>query len=844
MTPHPDSPLPSQLGGPSADDDGRYRLGDDALEVLRDLKRWIRFYDEKTNRMDVARCLAEANVVEGDLLPILALWTEAEADNRYRARVALACLELLVPLTWPFERDPERTTVNHHRHMPVLELAQVAYKKAVINYDAAQVLHTAVRVALPSMAAPARERTARDTGIIRLALYFLRNMAMIAPAPGAKHHGDESQVSRSATINAFAYQDIFLVLLTVASNMGDDFDAEDMTLMDVVFHLVKQVDVERLYMAEEQLNEHKDQQLISMMAREAQMRQGYKKASGRHNRFGAMVWVQRDGHKMSTVSGADALLDSATRQRKMDGSKSYRPPRRGARKEEPDVIALGGPVSLSARANEQLCGFVDDFLDSGFNPLFMHVRKSIDVDAPQVLGYHRRQFFYSVAWFLQAERMRRRKGKAEKKKGDAVEKGKGRASGGGDGGGGEDSVGSFNLVAGVLNQEMFITVSRAMHQALEAKEWRYLTQVMRCFTEILVTVQEMRECGNPDDEEIAENILARLFYEDATHDCVANIVRSYKDQGFDYLDAATDLAHHFLRILEAYSRQNVDMQVRSRRAKRKKKKQATKKRNADDVDDDAEEDGGPPPSDEEDDAARAERTTTERKFDFGRFAARFCTQGAVNTFLAFARFYRDLDDGQLKRAHRYFYRLCFKQDLCTMMFRVDIIHLLHGMVKGPDAMDKTSAMFKDWEELARQILKRAVRKLQERPELVVELLFSKMSSTLFFLDHGFDKPAAGAGGAGGPRPAAELEFRHATEKGEQVAIVVGAMLDKGQADLLAWVRDVLGKAEAERRAWEASNEAISAVAGEGAEGAEGGGPEADPFGEWRGRERRKVLAEM
>ncbi|KAI1038500.1 hypothetical protein LB503_011262 [Fusarium chuoi] len=75
--------LVSALGGISADDDGGYQLGDDALEVLRDLKRWIRFYDEKTNRMDVARCIHEANLIEGDLLPILSTWPENATDSKF-----------------------------------------------------------------------------------------------------------------------------------------------------------------------------------------------------------------------------------------------------------------------------------------------------------------------------------------------------------------------------------------------------------------------------------------------------------------------------------------------------------------------------------------------------------------------------------------------------------------------------------------------------------------------------------------------------------------------------------------------------------------------------------------
>ncbi|KAJ4319687.1 Topoisomerase 1-associated factor 1 [Fusarium piperis] len=774
--------LVSALGGISADDDGRYQLGDDALEVLRDLKRWIRFYDEKTNRMDVARCIHEANLIEGDLLPILATWPENAMDSKFKSRMALACFELMVALTWPMERDRERMTVNHHRHMPVLELAQVAYKRAIINFDGARVLHTAVRVALPCMAIPIGDRTQRDQGIIKLVLFFLRNVAMIEPPPDVKYDGDESQISRSATIDAFSYQDIFLVLLTLASNMGDDFRAEDTSVMEIIYHLVKQVDIEKLFMNEHQLSKAKAGELATMMNKESSMLKAYnRKGPTRHSRFGTMIWVKREDGKMSSLSGQDALADASMRNQKLDNTKTFRPPRR-ARKADKDEKDLGLPTKLNSRAYDQLRSFVEEFLDSGFNPLFQHVRKSIDREAPYLMQYHRRQFFYLVAWFLEAERMRRKARKQAGKKTD-------------------EDVSSFNLVAGVLNQEMFITLNKALHESLDMKDWHELTAVMRCFTQILLTVQEMSESGNEDNEEIAENVLSRLFYEEATHDAIANIIRNYKDQGFNYLDAATELVHHFLRILEGYSKQNIDMQVRSRKRTRRKKKAA---QDAAGIDNDNEEN-----DDSDNDAQTAERTTKERKFDFHRFASRFTPQGAVDTFVAFTKFYRDMNDEQLKRMHRYFYRVAFKQDASVMLFRVDIIHLFYNMIKGPAALDKSSSMFKEWEELVKQILRKCFKKVEQRPELIVEMLFSKLSGIAFFLEYGYERQTVTS--ASKARPGAELVFKDTEELDRQIAIVVGALLDKNQAEHIAWLKKVLGEAETERRGWADAEEAMPPV---------------------------------
>jgi replication fork protection complex subunit Tof1/Swi1 len=744
--------------------------------------------------MDVARCIAEANLVDGDLLQILATWPENAAENRFKARIALACFEVIVPLTWPLDRDPEKMTVNHHRHIPVLQLAQLGYKRAIINFDGARILHSAARVALPAMAMPIGERTPRDQGVIKLMLFFLRNIAQIAPPPGIAFDGDESQVSRAATIDAFSYQDIFLVLLTIASNMGEDFRTEDVILMEVIFHLVKRVDVQKLFMNEQQLHTAKAHELTSLMNKENAMIKSYnRKGPTRHNRFGTMIWVKRDDGKMSSISGQDALTDAAARQQKMDNSKTFRPPRRPRRKDDMEPKDLGTPPKMNARANDQLRSFVVEFLDSGFNPLFQHVRKSIDREAPHVLQHHKRQFFYLVGWFLEAERTRRKFSKGNS--GSTTENGQ--------------PVSSFNLVAGVLDQNMFITLNRSMHDSWEQKDWSGLSAAMRCFNQILLTVQEMWESTNEEDQEIAENTLSRLFYHDATHDLIVNVVRQYKDQGFDYLDAATELIHNFLRILEAYSKQNVDMQVQSRRRVRQKRKAA--RAAGADVEEDENDNS-------DNDEQHAERDSKERKFNFGRFLHRFTPQAIVDAFAAFTKFYRDLDDAQLKRSHRYFYRLAFKQEMAVMLFRADIIHLLYNMIKGPEPLDKGSCMYKEWEELVKQILRKCIRKIEERPGLLVEMLFSKINSTVFFLEHGYENMTS----TSKPKPAAELEFRHAEGKAEQIAIVVGALLDKNQDDHIQWVKRELVKAERERRAWAVADQVIPSM--EQQEGPEGEEP--------------------
>ncbi|KAI9888901.1 MAG: Topoisomerase 1-associated factor 1 [Vezdaea aestivalis] len=772
--------LVSALGGTGADEAGRYELGDDALACLKDLKRWLKLYDEKTDRLDVARCLAEANVVSGDLLEILAAWPEDATDDRVKAKVALACLELLVPLTWPIEKTELQKKVNHHRHMPYLQLAQVRYKQAILDHDTTQLLRTTVRIALPSLATPVGERTSRDEAIIRLLLYFLRNMVIITPPANLHYEGNEAEVSRSATITAFYKQDILQLLLTIGSGIGEDFNTQDVVLMEVLFHIVKGIDVAKLFEDESEENDDNSVELRDLLKKEAGMHRGYlRNAPSRHNRFGTMIWVKRNDARVSTVSGQNALMDDLRSISRIDQSKKSR----NSAKRRPKDPALkqtlfDSHTPIDTSAKKILRHFVYDFLDSAFNPLFNHVRKAIEREAERVIDIHTCHFFYLVAWFLEAHRIRlRKKNEAARKAGAELES---------DG---------YSVVASVLNQETFITLNRTMDRDFESGDWNNLNASMRCFTQILLTVQDMCDSPFEDDQEIAENIQNRIFYEETTHERIVSMVRTFKNQGLAYLDAVTDLAHVHMRMLERYSKQNVDLQIRSKRRARKKKKTAQPLRDsmvdADDADSEAEE------------IAEAQRTSKERKFNFAQFAARFMNQSCVDTYLALTTYYQDLTLAQLKRTHRYFHRVAFKMDSAAVLYRIDAIELFNRMVDGKEAIDSTSPVYREWREFVRQLIKKLTRKLDERPELAVELLFSKSASTVFFLENGYDKETP----ISKPRAPAELEIKPDLTKVQGIEALVSIFVDQNKIDALHWLQGVLTSAARERGIWSAAEEA-------------------------------------
>ena len=250
-------------------------------------------------------------------------------------RWLIEAVELLVPLTWSLEIAELDFKINHHKHVPYLRLAQVEYKRAILQHDSKKILRQIIRVGLPSIAEARRDRSVRDDGIIKLVLYAIRNVAMISQPEDLPADCDEAEISRSTTIDVFHSQDVFQLLLTIASSMGEEFDVQDVVILEVLFYLLKGIDPAKLFMKDDELSQSNTDELRELMRREKAMLSGYARyAPSRHNRFGTMLWLRRDEERLSTVSGQAAISGPNRGMMYLDKAKKVKQPKRGRRNVE------------------------------------------------------------------------------------------------------------------------------------------------------------------------------------------------------------------------------------------------------------------------------------------------------------------------------------------------------------------------------------------------------------------------------------------------------------------------------------------------------------------------------
>ncbi|KAK3065696.1 Topoisomerase 1-associated factor 1, partial [Teratosphaeriaceae sp. CCFEE 6253] len=391
----------------------------------------------------------------------------------------------------------------------------------------------------------------------------------------------------------------------------------------------------------------------------------------------------------------------------MDQSKKWDKPKyRGGKKAAPSTneqAEFGERAELDEQARTALRGFVADFLDAGFNPLFAGLRRAIEREADRVGDGHRRQYFYLTAWFLAAADARHASPAIPTGPPDQQQQ--------------EEQESPFPLISAALDEHALALLNRHMQTALDEKRWRDLHAALLAFTQTLLTIQRMAASADEGDREIAENIQQRVFYEEATQDRVVQALRGYVGQGFGYLDAATECAWVFVRMLEKFwkgSGGRLTVRGKRRRAGRRKRATAAggaagQDRPAPDVGHTADQS---PPGSDDDDADADERPATaaasERALNLPRFRAHLHSQPCLAAFLALLHHYADLTAAQLKRCHRYLYTLAFKSDSnsLVLLFRADILLLFHRMLKGPAALSAEAEGYKDWETLVQQIFRR------------------------------------------------------------------------------------------------------------------------------------------
>lgn len=797
--------LVSALGGPDLTLPNKpYVLGHDALMCLRDLKIWLRVVDEKRRLLDVARAISETSLVTQDLLEILSQWDQAEEEKEINGvqdepgsaaaaasakafRIALGCLELLVPLTWPIKLDSESTESQFH-HAPALNQVYLRYKDAVLSHHSHRIFRAIIRLCLPALQSEPGKRSSRDEGILKLAVYFIRNILCINLKDARTVIAED--ISRSFEISVLSKQSVLDFIVMIASGAGDLFVNQNAAIMECVYYLLyglkihQVLDVTADFKVSTSVKAHQD--LKDLLASEKAIKRSVqRKMPSRHNRFGTMLSVSTGDNDRLTVSGQPALLDSEATLGNLDSVKKWKKPKRVdvTNRQQWDI-----DIMLSEESRQSLKQFVNDFLESAYNPLFISIRKVLEREMGEysktLLQEHEVQFLYLAAWFLRAERARNVVLNDKHSKDQMPDM-------------------DFSMVAGTLNQNMFVIIMHAMRTSFENKEWHIVYAAMLCFKEVIYTVNDMEAKGVEEMREMAENIKSRLFYEEYSLELLSKIPKTAHARDISYLNLAVELTHIVLKTLERYSTDKNAIYIGAKRRRQRNKKKRQNQNDEDGVipDDVLQE------SDSEVEREKAAKKVVERKFNFQVFESKFLSEETLNSYIKYLGNYKELNKTQLMYAIKFFHRIFARRKLHYFFYRLDLMKLFSEIAGTGSSSSSQLPLSIDREtrneitNFVRYYVHKLIPALERTPSLFVEILFQKSQSDFFYFEHGFDKPAPEPRTAKAKTGLMFADDAFAEELENKFAIVVAALIDDEKGDLVEWAIDALNQVYQRRASW-------------------------------------------
>ncbi|KAI9609866.1 hypothetical protein H4Q26_006855 [Puccinia striiformis f. sp. tritici PST-130] len=729
-----------------------YKLGDECLGCLKDLKKFWRLDEDDENRT-VARILYSSQIVPNDLLPIL---STAQIENRKDHRVALLCADLIASLTWPLDiaaelkeaadiEDEEERRQATNIDFSSLVNSQLSYKQDIVRTGA---MGPIFRLIVPVIQKHKNERTERDENVISLVLHIIRNLLALRdkPASGAGVEESHHQSDFIQQLSKFGIFDL-LIHMSHGSNRFDEFGQWNMIVLDIWDLLFRGVDTEDLIDAEVYVGTNEagesistvkasDKKLESLLLDEERTRKAKaRKSTTRHSRFGTTLSVQT-GHRKFNLHSQTAIttpVELALDARKTQKKKTNRV-----------ADEFGRPTKLKPDALKVLRGVVIEFIESGFNPFFLSVLKDIRSEKAKAADSIR--LLYLLGFFLDCFLKLRER---------------------------EKSVGilptseaghDFDLIADLIEPECMLWVFTIIQGGLEDK------------TIPVVEIHAAVEC-----------LIQQLL---VIEDMVIKLMSKYTNQSLKYLENIVHFSFVFLKILERYAGSTDYMYVRKKKPQKSKPQQPGSK-SADQPDGAMDESEIGNTVDEEEQAfLETEQSCiqfAEHKFEFGKFEARFAHEAVANTLITYLRGYREFTDPELmKRVVKLMYRQAVGANAHKLFFRASVLDLFNTMIEEKSTMPKHPSV-------------------GESPFLIIEALCNHgMRDWTRAFDSSSDDsdgmPSKASTSRKVAKLPAEIEAKPGLSWSQRLGVAVGLLVDSGKSDLVNKIQDILRTESASRTA--------------------------------------------
>ncbi|KAL7748297.1 Topoisomerase 1-associated factor 1 [Sorochytrium milnesiophthora] len=742
----------------------RYVLGDECIDCLRDLKRFLR-YDEVNRDKIIAKLLGRWQILQKDLLPILAQHNENHL-------IATGVVELLVPLTWPFDE-----LGNIKRDATLIEYLQ-DYKEAFINSSA---LHDVLRLMMRMLSTPFRQRSDRDTAILRLMLYLFRNLLAI-PDPEASATSTLRTALRArmqeTLISKLHSTQIIEFFLTVCSSISSErqFHSWNTLMVEMMRWLFGSFEPATLLASEQRV----DVELADMLtAEDEKKRQLQRSTHTRHTRFGGTISLKLDdGSKLNLHRQSARQIERA-----LDVTKKNYHNRYALKADDTDVRKRHATV-FSPAVLALVRETAQSFLESGFNPLVASVKKDIDMERGHIREMDIVNFTLVIQFMLEYQRGAYSAALKRKLAADAAQTVRyvddqlplTDSPTATDEPVNELEPVSFNLLAAVLDVRGMTFLVKTTRSALEQKLNLKLQTTLACWKHMLLSLDLMQTSSDDAVKQVAEDVQNNLYYDHSSLELIVALLRAFKGQSRTYLHDLVETTHVMMRLLESFVKNKGSVVV---------KRRARGRRTADAAED---KEGGI--ATEVVDGSEFERPDfVEREFDLTSFERTFANEAVLATYMASLRDFDTLHGSFIHMITKMFHRIAVKCNQYPLFFKLTTLDLLNRIMQAKDTMSG-GAYHRELYEFIEWITRRFFKRYSEYPMLLLEVFFTKRRSDCFRIMYGRKLEEDGEPSSRQARDwdsDDEILVRPGFSLQSQVAIAASALVTKSDQSLVIWL---------------------------------------------------------
>ncbi|XP_047437724.1 protein timeless homolog [Mugil cephalus] len=510
-----------------------YHKEADCLESVKDLIRYLRYEDDTR---DVRQQLGAGQIVQNDLLPII---------TQHREDKALfdACIRLMVNLTQPamlcFGKVPDDPV--YRRHFLQVTSHLQAYKEAFASESVFGILSESLYNLLQL---DWEQRQEEDNLLIERILLLVRNVLHVPADPcEEKKVDDDASVHDRVlwAIHMSGFDDLVKFLASAQSEQQ-----WSMHVLEIISLMFRDQTPEALVSAgharSAEEKQRDSQELEALRQRElAEKRSRTFQRGTRHSRFGGSFVVRG----LKAIGDKDVIYH-----RNLHNFKNYthdigkavrRVPKRNRRAQdckEKRRSALN--VRLFLRE------FCVDFLENCYNRLMYLVKESLIREQAQ--QHDETYYLWALSFFMAFNR-------GNGFRADLVSE--------------TMSIRAFNFIERNITNyyEMLLTDRK------EATSWsRRMHLALKAYQELLLTVNEMDHSQDESIRQSSSVIKSNIFYMMEYREIFLTLLRKYDEtrQPHSYLKDLVESTHHFLRMLERFSKGRKSLMVQKKRVKRKR----------------------------------------------------------------------------------------------------------------------------------------------------------------------------------------------------------------------------------------------------------------------------------